>query len=437
MLYGDAFVALMSLLKTLDLFSGVGGITHALKGFADPLAYCDSFPEAQHVLLSLMKRGKLPQAPICPDVSELNMRWIRQNCKSTKVDMIVAGFPCVGFSSLGLYSGFENAQSGLFLHILRLVDETDCRALFLENVPNVLKIGMSQIVKELNEKRGFELRWCVTHSSHVGSRQTRARWFCLAVKKGFRYVHRRAGTRSAHKYDMYPWDKMPEPPRMVLNYDHTLGKRLELLGNSVIPDAVRYSFVYLATCFTFKDKKLDLPEGFVISASCRQHPSNAKQIKKTKRVPEADECQDTSKGRQGRRVPPMSSFPRTGRVTANGEYAPVTPSSSTARAGDPWRKMSWKPLVFDPRVFRSAKPPGALLVKEGILDRPITKKLWATPRRSCTGAGNFLTERLSHDLPTQIRFEIGTNDKIRSGKVSPEFVEYLMGFPIGWTAYSS
>jgi len=399
-------------LRSLDLFSGVGGITHALKGFAEPLAYCDNSGEAQAVLTKLMQRGSLPPAPICPDVSKLNRKWIRKNCESSRVDMIVAGFPCVGFSSLGLHSGFENVQSGLFLHVLRLVDETDCQAVFLENVPNVLKIGMHDILEELYRKRGFELRWCVTPASHVGSQQLRKRWFCLGMRAGFRYVH--APPPPSQKYRMYPWGTMPEPARMVLKYDSAmLSRRLELLGNSVIPDAVRFSFLYLASGFSFdrRLRTLDLPKGFVIEM-------HKKDKGKGKR-PHID-------------LPP--AFSRTGLVTVDGNYTPLPGFSGE----EPWRRVPWKqPLVFDPAAYVSDKPPGALLIEDSILTRPITKKLWGTPRRSCIGAGNFLTKRLSDDLPTQIRFEVGTNDRLRSGRVSVEFVEYLMGFPLGWTDFST
>jgi hypothetical protein len=37
----------MPALRSLDLFSGVGGITLALSGIAEPVAYCDSSLEAR------------------------------------------------------------------------------------------------------------------------------------------------------------------------------------------------------------------------------------------------------------------------------------------------------------------------------------------------------------------------------------------------------
>ena len=38
-----------TMIKSLDLFSGIGGLTHALHGIAEPVAYCDIEPEARAV----------------------------------------------------------------------------------------------------------------------------------------------------------------------------------------------------------------------------------------------------------------------------------------------------------------------------------------------------------------------------------------------------
>jgi len=51
----------------LDLFSGIGGITLALKGYVRPVAYCENDRYCQAVLLSRMADGSIPIAPIWDD----------------------------------------------------------------------------------------------------------------------------------------------------------------------------------------------------------------------------------------------------------------------------------------------------------------------------------------------------------------------------------
>lgn len=77
------------MLRSLDLFSGVGGITHGLRGFATPVMYCEKDPDCHGVLRKLMGQGRLPRAPIHDDITKLTARGV-----PGRVDLIVAGFPC-------------------------------------------------------------------------------------------------------------------------------------------------------------------------------------------------------------------------------------------------------------------------------------------------------------------------------------------------------
>ena len=129
-------------LRSLDLFSGIGGLTLALKGVARPVAYCEIEPAAVAVLVDRMKGGGLPKAPICPDVRLLTPQWVRENARGAP-QAIVAGFPWIGFSLAGKRDGYQNEQSGLFSHILRLLDEhKSIEFLFLENVAQFLHGGL-------------------------------------------------------------------------------------------------------------------------------------------------------------------------------------------------------------------------------------------------------------------------------------------------------
>ena len=64
-------------LRSLDLFSGIGGLTLALRGIAEPIAYCDIDPAAQAVLADHIARRLLPDAPVCTDVRALTRTWLR------------------------------------------------------------------------------------------------------------------------------------------------------------------------------------------------------------------------------------------------------------------------------------------------------------------------------------------------------------------------
>lgn len=390
------------MLRSLDLFSGIGGITRAMHGLAMPIAYCDWAEESRRVLQANMSAGRLPVAAVSADVRELGVDWLKRTAAGAMPDIIVGGFPCVGFSALGHRKGFEERQSGLFSEILRIADETRCPMLFLENVPNVLKLGMHDVAHELATKRGYELRWCVVAAEDVGAPHVRSRWFCLAVRPG--YKHR---WNLASKYAPHPWSAAKMPPRATPLASNLSRASMRLLGNSVVPDAVRYAFLYLSGGCNAIPSSLDTPAGLTLSPSVASPAAPGKH----RRVFYAGRIE----------------WPKCG-VLLPTDRAPADRPQPI-----PFRKPPHLTLVFDPSLFKATKPPSGLLSVPRLTE-PVTVSRWATPRHGCISAVNYITERTAHDLPTQVRFEASTRDRDRAGGVNPAFVEWLMGYPKGWTA---
>ena len=85
-----------------------------------------------------------------------------------------------------------------------------------------------------------------------------------------------------------------------------------------------------------------------------------------------------------------------------------------------------------------AKGPRPCLSKK-MVTKPVKRRRWATPR---SYGGSFpalgLSERCSHDMATQLRFEKGTPERQRwldHARPNASWVEKMMGFPQGWTDY--
>ena len=54
-------------------------------------------------------------------------------------DVLVAGFPCQAFSSVGLQKGFEDPRGNLFFETARVIAAKQPTAVFFENVANLVK----------------------------------------------------------------------------------------------------------------------------------------------------------------------------------------------------------------------------------------------------------------------------------------------------------
>lgn len=383
-------------LRSLDLFSGVGGITLALTNIAEPVAYCEIDRDCQKVLHRHMHAGSLPKAPVFDDVRTLTA----SSLKHKRVDLIVGGWPCQDLSNLGLRKGLEGSRSGLISEVFRLTDELQPKALFLENVPPVLNNGLTTIIQEFAHKRGYEMRWAVIPASAMGAPHVRKRWYCLLVKPEWSYTWR----LPARAYVPFQWKK-ERSPRMLIPKTALEKKRANvraaMMGNSVVPDAVRAAF------FT-------LVEGF------RQSPGHKMELNPHRLLlqrPVTEDVKYLSSLQADTELPTWGGVDREGRIF---EYKHI-PKMRKPNLG----------LVLDPKAHDGV-PAGTITA--GIVRSPITINSWSTPRRT-SHVSNVLTNRTWRDLPTQVRFEHRTPDTIRHGMIHPCFVEWLMGYPKDWTRY--
>ncbi|RYF04891.1 MAG: DNA cytosine methyltransferase, partial [Deltaproteobacteria bacterium] len=75
-----------SMLDSIDLFTGIGGLALALRSISRPLLYCDIDPACRQVLEGRMRRGQLHRAPVGEDVVHLK--------PEAQAQLVTAGFPC-------------------------------------------------------------------------------------------------------------------------------------------------------------------------------------------------------------------------------------------------------------------------------------------------------------------------------------------------------
>ncbi len=160
----------------LDLFSGIGGLSEALREWVRPVAYCERDSYAAGVLLSRMADGSIPYAPVWDDIRTLRGRNL------PPVNIIFGGFPCQDISVAGRGKGLAGERSGLFFEIVRLATEIHPTFVFLENVPAIRTRGLDAVVGEFS-RLGYDCRWTMLSAAQVGADHKRERWFLLAHTK--------------------------------------------------------------------------------------------------------------------------------------------------------------------------------------------------------------------------------------------------------------
>jgi DNA (cytosine-5)-methyltransferase 1 len=154
------------MLKTLDLFSGIGGFAVGLEAtnFFKTTCFVEQEPYCQAVL-----GHHFPEVPILGDIRNVK----RPDLPDPDPDVILGGFPCQPFSS----AGHQKAQSDprhLWPEMFRLIQE--CRPTWVigENVIGIVKLGLDEVLTDLENEgyatRTFNIPACAVGAPHLRQR---------------------------------------------------------------------------------------------------------------------------------------------------------------------------------------------------------------------------------------------------------------------------
>ena len=167
----------------VSLFTGYEGFGLGLKMAGMPIRtvlYCENEPYAQEILRARIREGYLDDAPIWPDICDLDGSLF-----AGKVDIITAGFPCQPHSVAGHRAG-EADERNLWPDTMRTIRDVGPRFLFLENVPaistppeNGRPAYSGTVVGQLSEL-GYCVEWDVVSAADAGAPHLRKRWWVMA-----------------------------------------------------------------------------------------------------------------------------------------------------------------------------------------------------------------------------------------------------------------
>ncbi len=181
-------------------------------GIFKTIGYCEIDPRCKDVLQSNMKRQWIDTAPVYHDVKQLQCHDIPK-----VVDVITAGFPCQNLSVLNSHSGgIHGPKSSLFYHVARLARGfPNLKLIVLENVANIVGNDLDVVEQEL-QRIGFELTWSIFTACEIGGLHERRRWIGIASRK------------SGHEYYKclpHEIQKIIENPQSMLKFRNKMAER--------------------------------------------------------------------------------------------------------------------------------------------------------------------------------------------------------------------
>ncbi len=174
----------------IDVFSGCGGLSHGLeKAGLKCLLGIDFSKDA----IESFKLNHPHAQAFCGDIKELTNAKLSELTEKKKIDVVVGGPPCQGFSTVGRGEA-EDPRNYLFLQFVRMVRFLSPKAILIENVTGLLASKNRHILKKIFayfERQGFAMEARVLSAEEYGVPERRRRAIIVGVKDGFHFKYPR------------------------------------------------------------------------------------------------------------------------------------------------------------------------------------------------------------------------------------------------------
>lgn len=233
-----------TIMKHLDLFSGIGGFH-----LAGEIVWGGKFNTIAHVEIDSFCQKVLkkhwPEVPIISDIKEYKH-------DGAKIDLVTTGFPCQDISTCGKGEGLQGKRSGLWFESFRIICEVRPKFIIIENVAMLLVRGGATVLNCL-ASIGYNAEWKVLSAKESGAWHERKRLFIVAypdslgLVPGFflEKINNKKCNRtwpSTTTYGAYDIEGRKYPEMAgdlgMANGIQEVLDRLKSLGNAIVPQVV-------------------------------------------------------------------------------------------------------------------------------------------------------------------------------------------------------
>lgn len=165
--------------KLVSLFAGIGGIDLGFEFAGFDCIWANDFDKFA---------CQTYRANVGTQIVEGDIRLVKDQIPDH--DVLVGGFPCQPFSTLGKLQGFndEKNRGTLFFEIMDIITKHDTKVVVLENVKNLVNHDggktFARIKQELNDA-GYDVNAQVLNSQDYGIPQRRNRIFIVAFNRKY------------------------------------------------------------------------------------------------------------------------------------------------------------------------------------------------------------------------------------------------------------
>ena len=178
----------------IDLFSGAGGLScgMVMAGF-NPVASVEIMPEAVETYkYNFIEKKKFKETVETRDIRSKEVKEkLYEAVKNVKVDVIVGGFPCQGFSMAG-YRVVDDPRNSLYKEMKKIVEHIKPEFVVMENVEGLRSMLNGKVEEKIIEdyrEIGYEINLTVLNSADYGVPQFRKRVIFIGNRIGKKNYH--------------------------------------------------------------------------------------------------------------------------------------------------------------------------------------------------------------------------------------------------------
>ena len=162
--------------RFIDLFAGIGGMRLAFEKVGGECVFSSEWDKDSQRTYEA-NFGETPAG----DITKIEAKDI------PKFDVLLAGFPCQPFSSIGKRAGFKHKTQGtLFYDVLRIIEAKRPSAFLLENVKGLVshdKGKTLEVILHSLEEQGYAVHYKILDSADYGLPQVRKRIYIVGFNK--------------------------------------------------------------------------------------------------------------------------------------------------------------------------------------------------------------------------------------------------------------
>ncbi len=176
-------------MNAIDLFAGCGGLS---KGFMDAGFNVIVGVDNDQAALNTFELNHKGAIGLNADLAiHETFDKIKTIAGNRKIDVIIAGPPCQGFSLTGPRN-FDDKRNQLYLAVIQMVKEFNPKAFIIENVPGMATLYHGQIKDEILKRfkeLGYNIDCRILCAADYGVPQVRKRLVFMGVRKDIGKPH--------------------------------------------------------------------------------------------------------------------------------------------------------------------------------------------------------------------------------------------------------